>query len=373
MKTVLVTGGAGFIGSFLVDELVKKKYKVIIYDNLDRQVHLNGKKPKYLNKKADFVLGDVQDYKKLKNVILKNEVNIIYHFAAKVGVGQSQYQVKEYMDVNVGGTSNLLDILVNHKNKVKKLVVAASMSSYGEGKYYCSKCKEKFQPGLRSKEQLEKNVWEIICPKCNNIAEPIPTNETTNQVCHSIYALSKKVQEDMCMIVGKTYNIPTTALRFFNVYGPRQSLSNPYTGVAAIFMSRIKNDHQPIVFEDGNQTRDFISVYDLVRACILVLDKKADYKIYNVGSGKPIKIKEVAKIIAEVYNKKIDPYMIGKYRKGDIRHCFADISKIAKELNFSPKINFKNGIKDLCLWAAKESAVDMYEKAEKELKEKGLV
>lgn len=370
---ILVTGGAGFIGSFLVDELIKKKNEVFIFDNLDPQVHTNKKMPDYLNKKAKFILGDVKDYNLFKDIIIKNDISVIYHFAAKVGVGQSQYQIKEYMDVNVGGTTNLLDILVNYKNNVKKLIVAASMSSYGEGLYFCNKCNLRFQPCLRSKEQLDKNIWEIVCPKCKKFAEPIPTDENSKQNCNSIYALSKKVQEDMCMIIGKTYGIPTVVLRFFNVYGPRQSLSNPYTGVAAIFMSRVKNDNSPAVFEDGLQTRDFIYVTDLVKACILALKEKADYKIFNVGNGKPLKIKEVAQIIAKVYKKKIRPEIKHKYRKGDVRHCYGDATKIKNILGFKPEVNFFDGIKKLVQWSKTAEAIDMYEQAERELKEKGLV
>lgn len=370
---ILVTGGAGFIGSFLVDELIKRKHEVIIYDVLDKQVHIDGKPPYYLNKKAEFVCADIRDYKKLKETILKNKVEIIYHLAAKVGVGQSQYQIKEYMDVNVGGTSNLLDILVNNKTQVKKLIVASSMSTYGEGMYYCEKCKIEFQPEIRTKEQLDKNIWEIMCPKCKKFVIPKATAETAKQVCHSIYALSKKVQEEMCLIIGKTYNIPTVALRFFNVYGPRQSLSNPYTGVAAIFISRIKNNKPPIIFEDGLQTRDFIYVADVVQACVLALKPQADYKVYNVGCGKPIKILDVAKTIAKVYNKDIKPEIRNKYRKGDIRHCFANIKKIKVELGFKPKISFKEGIEKLVNWAKTTEAKDFYEKAEQELMEKGLI
>ncbi len=370
---ILVTGGAGFIGSFLVDELVRRKHEVIIYDVLDKQVHIDGRLPYYLNKKAKFIQADIRDYKNLRKTILDNKVEIIYHFAAKVGVGQSQYQIKEYMDVNVGGTSNLLDVLVNYKTNVKKLIVASSMSTYGEGVYFCKKCDYYFQPELRTEEQLNKNIWEIFCPKCNNVAKPKPTPESARQLCHSIYALSKKVQEEMCLIIGKTYKIPTVALRFFNVYGPRQSLSNPYTGVAAIFMSRIKNNKPPVIFEDGLQTRDFIYVSDVVQSCILALDKKADYQVYNVGCGKPIKILDVAKTIANVYNKKIEPEIRNKYRKGDIRHCFADIKKIKKELGFKPKTSFYEGIKKLVNWSKTIVAKDFYEKAEKELEDKGLL
>ncbi len=372
MLKVLVTGGAGFVGSFLVDELIRKKFNVIIYDNLDKQVHIDGKKPKYLNKKAEFIKGDIRDYKKIKNVILTQKPDLIYHLAAKVGVGQSQYEIKEYMDVNVGGTSNILDILVNNKTAVKKLIVAASMSSYGEGLFYCVKCKAVFQPELRSPRELEKKMWEVICPDCGKSAVPKPTPENADQLSHSIYALSKKIQEDMCMIVGKTYKLPMVALRFFNIYGPRQSLSNPYTGVAAIFMSRIKNNKSPVIFEDGLQTRDFIYVTDIVAACILAMKSSADYQIFNVGTGEPISIKKIAGIIAKVYEKKVKLEITQRFRKGDIRHCYADIGKIKNKLGFRPRVSFEDGIKKLCEWAKTAEAIDMYDKAECELKQKGL-
>ncbi|MFN3966839.1 MAG: SDR family NAD(P)-dependent oxidoreductase [Endomicrobiia bacterium] len=371
MAKILVTGGAGFIGSFLVDKLIEDGQEVIVYDNLDKQVHIDGKKPDYLNPKAKFILGDVLDYEKLKKVV--TDCDYIFHFASKVGVGQSQYEIKKYVDVNVGGTANLLNILVNEKNKVKKLIVAGSMSSYGEGLYNCKNCGN-VRPQLRSEKQLSEKDWELNCPKCNSKIKPIPTPETAVFNCNSIYALTKKEQEEMSLIIGKTYSIPTTVLRFFNVYGPRQSLSNPYTGVAAIFMSRIKNDKRPVVFEDGLQTRDFVYAEDVANACVLALKKeKANYNVYNVGTGNPITIKTIAEKIAKLYNKDIKPEITNKFRKGDVRHCFADISKIKKELGFEPKFSFEEGMKKLIEWAKTAKAVDMYEKAQKELEEKKLV
>jgi dTDP-L-rhamnose 4-epimerase len=376
MSRILITGGAGFIGSFLVDELVKKGHRVTIYDNLDTQVHINGKSPDYLNPEAEFIHGDVCNYDAFKKVISDNE--IIFHFAAKVGVGQSQYEIKRYVDVNIGGTANLLDILVNTKNKVKKVVVAGSMSSYGEGLYKCKKCGV-VQPNLRPEEQLRKNLWGLYCPRrpavgCNNVLKPVKTPENAQLNCNSIYALTKKAQEEMSLVIGKTYKIPTVVFRFFNVYGPRQSLSNPYTGVAAIFMSRIKNNNPPVIFEDGLQTRDFIYVSDIVKVCIIAMENdKADYDVFNVGSGNPLTILEIAQTISRVYNKDIEPEVTNSFRKGDVRHCYADISKIKSKLGFKPGIDFYTGIKKLTDWAKTSEAIDKYTQAQKELKEKSLI
>ncbi|HPP67238.1 MAG TPA: SDR family NAD(P)-dependent oxidoreductase, partial [bacterium] len=275
MKKVLVTGGAGFIGSHLCDALIEKGYKVIVFDNLDQQVHPEGKIPEYLNKNVDFIKADVRDYTKLKEAVSKSDY--IFHFASAVGVGQSQYQIVRYVDANICGTANLLDILVNTRHHIKKLVVAASMSSYGEGKARCKKCGI-FKPELRDlsegKKVKKKEYWEIKCPLCGRIAESIPTDEDSRLDSNSIYAITKKEQEEMCLLVGKIYGIPVVSMRFFNVYGPRQSLSNPYTGVAAIFISRIKNNRPPVIFEDGLQTRDFIWISDVVRANILALENE---------------------------------------------------------------------------------------------------
>lgn len=370
-KRVLVTGGAGFIGSFLVDALVEKGHAVTVFDNLDSQVHPSGNPPAYLNKDCRFVQGDVRDYEALSEVVCESE--IIFHKAGAVGVGQSQYEIKKYIDVNTGGTANLLDILVNRKNRVEKLVVAASMSSYGEGVYRCSKCGT-VRPQLRTQEQMALGDWQINCPRCKRAVEPVPTDEQAVQNCNSIYAFSKKDQEDMVINIGTTYRIPSVALRYFNVYGPRQSLSNPYTGVAAIFMSRLKNDNAPVIYEDGRQTRDFISIHDIVRANIMAMEKKeADYEIFNVGSGNPLEIKDIAQTLADLLGKAIQPKITNRFRKGDVRHCFADISKISKLLGFKPSVSFSDGMQEYIDWSMNEKAVDYFDKASAELKEKGLL
>ncbi|MCX9011063.1 MAG: NAD-dependent epimerase/dehydratase family protein [Candidatus Methanoperedens sp.] len=364
---ILVTGGAGFVGSHLVDALVKK-HKVTIYDNLDPQVHKA--LPDYLNGDAEFLKEDIRDGAKLKDAVIDSE--IVFHEAAMVGVGQSMYQIEKYMDVNTMGTAKLLDILANEEHSVKKLVVASSMSIYGEGKYECPDCGILYPP-LRSNEQLKKREWEMKCPSCGRTAKPVPTDENKPLQPTSIYAISKKDQEEMCLAIGHAYGIPTVALRYFNIYGPRQALSNPYTGVCAIFSSRIKNNNPPIVFEDGMQTRDFISVHDIVRANILVMEKsKADYKMFNVGTGKPVSILDIARTLSGLYGKAIKPEVVNKYRSGDIRHCYADISKISK-LGFKPSVSFEKGMRELVEWGMTQEAEDRSDNAYQELKERGLV
>jgi len=368
---VLVTGGAGFIGSFIVDELIERGYKVKIFDNLDPQVHPGSHLPDYLNREAEFIQGDIRDYEKLAKAVRR--VEVIFHYAASVGVTQSQYEIKRYVEVNIGGTANLLDILVNERHNIKKLIVAASMSSYGEGNYRCDKCGI-VRPPLRGKEQMEKRDWELYCPNCKSKVEPVPTDEKARQNSNSIYAITKMAQEEMVLNIGKTYSIPSVALRLFNVYGPRQALSNPYTGVVAIFMSRIKNRRPPVIYEDGKQTRDFVSVHDIVQANMLALEKEeANYEVFNVGSGVARSIRGIAETLAKLCQVDIVPEITEKFRKGDVRHCFSDISKIKDKLEFKPAISFEEGMKELIEWSDKESSVDKFEQAYGELKEKGLI
>jgi dTDP-L-rhamnose 4-epimerase len=369
-KRVLVTGGAGFIGSFLVDELVKKGHAVRVYDNLEHQVHA-GKIPPYLNNEAEYIWRDVTRKNQFGEAL--QDIDVVYHFAAAVGVGQSMYQISHYTNTNIMGTAHLLDLLVNQENDVKKLIIAASMSSYGEGAYKCPDCGAVYPP-LREEVQMKKSIWELMCPSCGKQLTPIPTTEEKHQDCNSVYGLTKKAQEDMAQIVGRAYGIPTVSMRFFNVYGPRQSLSNPYTGVAAIFMSRIKNNNPPLIYEDGLQTRDFISVHDLVAGNLLAMEhQSADYETFNVGTGNPISIKAVAQTLAKLYGSSVKPQIANKYRKGDVRHCFADITKIQDKLGFDPKIGFEEGMKELITWGKQAEAKDKFDEATKELESKGLL
>lgn len=370
MSKILVTGGAGFIGSFLTDKLVELGYIVRILDNLEDQVH-QGKTPSYLNPKAEFIHGDIRDYETVRKSL--EDIEIVFQLAARVGVGQSNYEIKDYVATNIGGMANVLSAIVNSKtSKVRKILMTASMTSYGEGNYTC-KTHGVIKPKLRAENDVKKN-WEIMCPLCSSTLTPIPTSEETKINNNSMYSLTKKVQEEMLFLIGHSYKIPVVSLRCFNVYGPRQSLSNPYTGVTAIFISRLKNGKRPIVYEDGLQTRDFISVHDVIDALILAMEsKKADFKVVNIGSGKGIRIRDIAQILAKLMNVPLDAEITKKFRKNDIRHCFADITLAQKLLSWRPKIDFDTGMKELIEWSMDENSVDMFDTAEEELKSKKLL
>ncbi len=365
---VLVTGGAGFIGSHLVDALIGQGHKVRVLDNFEPQVH-EGKQPDYLNKVVEYQEGDVRNRDHLRKAF--KDIDVVFHEAAMVGVGQSMYQIEKYTSVNVLGTSILLDVIVNDKVPLKKLIVASSMSIYGEGQYHCSACGS-VAPNLRPLAQLKARDWEMHCPRCQATVKAMPTSETKPLIPTSVYAVNKRDQEELCLSVGRSYNIPTVALRYFNVYGPRQALSNPYTGVCAIFSARIKNHNQPIVFEDGGQTRDFINVRDIVQANLLVMNSAAaDYEMFNVGTGHPTSVGDIARILAKLYGINVEPDMTLKYRAGDIRHCVSDISKISR-LGFKPAVNLEDGLKELVSWGKQAVAEDRVEQAARELEERGL-
>jgi len=362
---ILVTGGAGFIGSHLVDRLVNEGYEVTILDNLSS----TKTEPSYLNKKAKFIKGDIKDSRLLNKLVGKFDV--IFHNAASVGIVQSNYEVSEFVDNNSLGTAKLLQAIIDSKKK-PKLIISSSNTCYGEGLYSCDRCGE-FHPEIRSSENIERQGFDPLCPVCNGSGKPIPTPENTPLNCNSVYALTKKNQEECSIFLGKLYGFPVTILRYFNVCGSRQSLSNPYTGVSAIFMSRIKEGNTPVIYEDGLQTRDFVSVHDVVEANILAIGNNANYEIFNVGSGTPVSIKEVAEEIYKVSNKEPKMKIAGKFRKGDIRHCISDNSKIRKILGWEPKINFKDMVQEVYKWSLSEKSEDKFSQASRELNERGLV
>jgi len=367
----LVTGGAGFIGSSIVDELVRRGHDVRIFDSLDPQVHPRQEKPDYLNPNAEFIQGDVRDRDALEKAVENQE--IVFHKAAAVGVGQSQYRIKHYVDVNTAGTANLLDILANSKHIVRKLIVASSQTSYGEGYCECPR-HGRIKPEYRPEAQLKAGRWEHECPQCGSVMKPLPTPENSPLACKSIYALTKRDQEDMCLSIGGVYGIPVTAYRYFNVYGPRQSLSNPYTGVIAIFMSRLANGNKPVIYEDGRQSRDFISVHDIVQANMLALENDASNgKVFNVGTERATTIEEIALLLADIYGVSITPEITGQYRKNDTRHCTADTSRIRTALGFKPSVSLRQGLEEVVEWSRSVQAEDHFEKAARELSEKGLV
>ncbi len=370
-KKILVTGGMGFVGSYLVDALVARGHQVRIFDNLDVQVHPNGQLPDYANPDAEFVRGDVRNYDAFKKAL--NGIEVVFHQAAAVGMGQSQYEIKKYVDVNTGGTANLLDILVNNKHGVEKIIVAASQTSYGEGLYKCSEHGIQ-HPGLRPISQLQRMEWEHQCPVCGADMPAYPVSEETERICYAIYAQTKTHQEDLVLNIGRAYQIPAVALRYFNIFGPRQSLSNPYTGVGAIFMSRLKNGKRPVIYEDGKQSRDFISVHDIVQANLLTMEKSdGNYQAFNVGSGKGTSIAQIAIVLSQILGlEHLEPEITANYRAGDTRHSVADISRIQKILGFKPTVGFEQGMEELVEWARNREAVDGFAKAQAELQSRGL-
>ncbi len=368
MKKILVTGGAGFIGSHLCDELIKHQYEVTVLDNLSEQVHgPQCSRPDYLNEQVELVTGDVRDADLVKHLVA--QCDAIFHFAALVGVGQSMYAIREYTEVNNVGTANVLEAVVAHP--VEKLVVASSMSIYGEG-LYSTDSGRLVQHVARSIHQLKHNQWDIYSE--NELLKPVPTPEHKAPALSSVYALSKYDQERLCLLTGQAYNIPVCALRFFNVYGTRQALSNPYTGVLAIFSSRLLNDRRPLIFEDGLQQRDFVHVHDVARACRLALETPgAANEVFNIGSGQRYTISGLAqKLAATMGLEHIQPEITGDYRVGDIRHCFADIAKASNILGFEPQVGLEEGMTELAGWLQDQLAVDNVDKAKLELSERGL-
>lgn len=369
MKNALVTGGAGFVGSHLVDALLSAGHRVRVFDNLTPQVH-DGGPPAYLSPDAEFMRGDMRNPEALHRALEGMEV--VFNLAAAVGVGQSMYEISHYMGVNTQGTANLLQEILSRKNRVEKLIQASSMSAYGEGKYLCAQCGG-MAPGLRSHGQLLKRQWEPECPQCGDVLAPIPTDEEKPLQASSIYALSKRDQEEMALLFGRTYAFPVVALRFFNIYGPRQALSNPYTGVAAIFASRLLNGNAPQVFEDGRQMRDFVSVSDAVQGLVLSMQRSgADGRALNIASGEPVSVREVAATLAIALQSEIVPELTGKFRSGDIRHCFADITAARRLLGYVPRVTLVEGIKDLVSWLRCQQPEDRAAEAAAQLSSFGL-
>ncbi|NOT25603.1 MAG: NAD-dependent epimerase/dehydratase family protein [Acidobacteria bacterium] len=373
IQSILVTGGAGYIGSHLVDRLCTRGYSVTVLDSLEPQVHRSGTWPSYANPKVRYVQGDVRDRAVFEPLVVSSDA--VVHFGAAVSVGQSMYQVDRYVDVNTRGTALLLDILVNAKHNVQKLLVASSIGVYGEGAYHCATCGP-VAPGIRPTEQLAERDWEQHCPRCGKHVISIPTPEDKALYRDNIYSMTKYHQEEMVLLIGKTYGIPAVAPRFFNVYGPRQSLSNPYAGVAAIWLSRLLNGKQPVVFEDGGQLRDFVSIHDVVDCLVLMLEKSgADFLPVNVGSGEVVTILNIAKLLARLLGSSIEPLVTETGRKFDIRHNTADITCARTTLGFEPKVSLEQGFSELIEWAktTPDAAEDFFDRALRELQDKGLL
>lgn len=369
MARVLITGGAGFIGSHAADLLLEAGHQVRVLDNLTAQVHGTARQPPdYLNSEAQLIVGDVTDPAAADRAL--GDVDMVLHLASAVGVGQSMYDIASYVQTNEVGTAILLEALA--KRPVDRLVVASSMSIYGEGLCHDASMTLVF-PGERTARQLRAGRWELEDADGEPLT-PVPTSEAKQPSLSSVYALNKYAQERLCLMIGKAYGISTAALRFFNVYGPRQALSNPYTGVLAIFAARLLNGRTPMVFEDGQQRRDFVHVHDVAQACRLALESRIDGEVFNVGSGQSRSIESVGHDLAQVMGRsELKPQITGKFRAGDIRHCFADIEKSHRLLGFSPKVEFNRGLEELADYLAGQIVDDQVEKATEELARRGLV
>ena len=367
MSRVLVTGGLGFIGSYTVDSLIEKGYKVRVIDNLERQVH-RGKTPAHKNPQAEYLRGDVRHRPSMAKAL--RNVDYIVHLAAAVGVSQSFWQARKYVDINVGGTATLFELLLRERQfrkNIKKMVVASSKSLYGEGSYTC-KTHGTLNPTARPIEQMEQRDWEPRCPTCGEALTPTGIKEDKPPQNLSPYALSKYAAEVLAIDYADVLDIPTVAFRYFNVYGPRQSLSNPYTGVIAIFLSRLKNGRPPVVFEDGKQLRDYVYAEDVARVNADAIENNAK-GVFNLGTGEPHSLLEVIKSLKETLGSEIQPVVTREYRPGDNRHDFADISRLKNAFNLGEFTQLDKGLRELVMWAETAKAVDLFEKEERERSE----
>jgi len=373
-KSILITGGAGFIGSNLALRLIKKGYNVTVLDNLSPQIHGDEtqESPLYqsIKDKVNFIHGDVSLMEDWMKALIGQDA--IIHLAAETGTGQSMYEIEKYVDVNVRGTALLLDYLANEKHQVKKVIVASSRAIYGEGKYYCTEHKFVY-PADRNEELLSKGNFELRCPVCDRELELTGTDEESKIHPKSIYGITKQNQEQMVLVVCKSLGIPAVAFRYQNVYGPGQSLSNPYTGILSIFSTRILNNNPINIFEDGKESRDFVYIDDVVRATIIGLEnEQANDEVYNVGSGVNTDVLTVANKLKELYNSNVDIKVTGNYRLGDIRHNYADLTRI-KQLGFAPQVSFEEGIALFAGWVKTQAVQrDDYELSINEMRDKGL-
>ena len=376
MTSVLISGGAGFIGSNLALKLLKKGYQVRVLDNLSPQIHGDDPETSYtyqmIKGKVEFMKGDVNKLSDWETSL--KGIDIVVHLAAETGTGQSMYEVQKYVSSNIGGTANLLQVLTNHELQVKKLIVASSRAIYGEGKYLCSDHGTVY-PLARADADMAIGDFEAKCPICHKTVEMLPTDEASESHPTSVYGFTKQAQEQLCMLVGQSIGLPVVAYRFQNVYGPGQSLKNPYTGILSIFSTRIKNNGDINIFEDGLETRDFVYIEDITDAIVLGIEKEAaNNLIFNVGSGEKTDVLTVANTLKSKYDASIQIEVTGNYRLGDIRHNLADLTLIREKLGYEPKVNFKEGISRFIDWVEQQNVeADNFEASIEELKQKGLM
>jgi len=372
MKRVLITGGAGFIGSHTADALLRKGYQVRVLDILDPQIHgPERKRPPYLDPQVELFTGDVRDRADVTRAVAG--MDAICHFASQTGVGQSMYAIQGYCDVNINGTAMLLDVLANTPHQVKKIVLSSSRAVYGEGAYLCEKCGTVYPPP-RTREQLERHHWQICCAACGRDLLPVATDEDKPLAPLSVYALTKRVQEDLLRMFAETYRLPFVILRYFNVYGPRQAINNPYTGIGAIFTNRVLSGHDLIIYEDGEQGRDFVHVRDVVQANLLALENDgAENGTFNVGTGDRLTVLDLAKLIRERLDSPAGLKFTDQFRLGDIRDCYADLSRSRQVLGFNPDVTFASGVAELISWARGEHVEDRFAEAETALRARKLL
>ena len=376
IKRILITGGAGFIGSNLALSLIKKGYLVTVLDNLSEQIHGEDADMSFLYKsiidKVIFIKGDVRNREDWEKALIGQDA--VIHLAAETGTGQSMYEIYKYSSVNISGTALFLDILANTQHGIKKIIVASSRAIYGEGRYYCSSHGEVY-PLTRNEKDLVNGFFECKCPVCEKNVELLSTHEESKIQPQSVYAVTKYNQEQLFLLTGKSLNIPAVAFRYQNVYGPGQSLSNPYTGILSIFSTQIKNNNSINIFEDGKESRDFVYIDDVVNATILGLENEnANFNVYNVGTGKQVDVLRIADTLVNLYQSKVQVNITGNFRLGDIRHNYADMTKIRRDLNFTPAYQFEEGISKFIEWVnSQEIKESKYSNSIKELKERGLL
>ena len=370
MSRVLVTGGAGFIGAHLVDALLEAGGEVRLLDNLDPLAHSDGA-PAYLSPEAELVVGDLRDRHAVDRALAG--VDRVFHLGGVVGNGESMINVRRAVDANSGGTATLLEAALERRDRIRRLVAASSMVVYGEGSYRCREHGLR-SPAPRPAEQLARREWEPRCDSCGAELEPVATHETAPLRPASVYGITKRDQEELVLVLGRAYGLETVALRYLNVYGPRQALSNPYTGVAAIFAARLLNGRPPLVFEDGRQIRDLVHVSDVVRATRLAMEaENAPGSAINVATGQRVRVAELAARLAEALGVELDPQITGEARAGDIRHCFADVRRARDLLGFEARRSLADGLPELAEWVAAQHVDERGDKAVSELRARGLV
>lgn len=373
MTKVLITGGAGFIGLHLANLLLQEGYQIRILDNLHPQIHgTRYQLPDNLSPKTEFILGDIRDEHVLKYAL--RNIDIVFHLASETGVGQSMYEAGRYARTNVTGTAILWDA-IQAVGGIAKLVLASSRAVYGEGTYFCPDCTKRVRPSPRPLNRLEDGLWSPVCPSCSSSMQSVSTFENDLPNPTSVYGITKFTQEQLCLTLGHSYDVPVIILRFFNVYGSGQALNNPYTGILATFLTRIRSRKPLLIYEDGNQLRDFVHVSDVVQACKLAVKSDApDFQILNVGTGQPISILELAQTLLHLYDMdQIQSKITGEYRVGDIRDCYANIERAKAMLGYKPAVSLIDGLREFSNWADSQTLKDQTDQAAIELFKAGML